>query len=591
MDFFGIVTLFGGLALFLYGMNLMGGGLSQAAGGKLEILLEKLSSSKLKGMLLGTAVTAVIQSSSATTVMVVGFVNSGLMKLQNATGIIIGANLGATITPWILSLSSITGGSFFLQLMKPTTFAPILGVVGAYLFIFNKKESNKPIGSILLGFFILMTGMSVMSGSVTPLRDDPTFLSLLTAFSFPLLGIIVGAIVTAIIQSSAASIGILQALAISGSVTYGTAIPIIMGQNIGTCISAILSSMGARPNARRAAFIHLYFNIIKVIISAVLFYSINYFVRFSFMDNSITPISIAILHSLLNLFSVIIFYPFTSKLEWLALKTIKDEVPTEDEMALNKYIGELSHLDERFLNSPVVAVEQALSVTRVMSELTARSIRRALSLFEEYSDDIFNKVDKLEDAVDVYEDRVGNYLIKISQRQLAVEDSNKLSIILHSISDLERMSDHAINIAEELKIVNEKHENFSEACKKELKVFCGAVLEIVNLTEKVFETFDLELAKHVEPLEEVVDNITERSRRHHVRRMRDGECSMEMGVHFDNLINDLERISDHCSNIAVAIIELKEDVYDSHMYLDTLKATQSDDFQRMYKEYDEKFHL
>lgn len=591
MDFFGIVTLFGGLALFLYGMNLMGSGLSDAAGGRLEILLERLSSSKLKGMLLGTAVTAVIQSSSATTVMVVGFVNSGLMKLGNATGIIIGANLGATITPWILSLSSITGGSFFLQLMKPTTFAPILGVIGAYLFIFKKKDNNKSIGSILLGFFILMTGMSVMSSSVTPLRDDPTFLSLLTAFSFPLLGILVGALVTAIIQSSAASIGILQALAISGSVTFGTAIPIIMGQNIGTCISAILSSMGAKPNARRAAFIHLYFNIIKVFVCAVLFYTVNYFVKFTFLDDSISPITIALLHSGLNLFSVVIFYPFTDILEWLARKTIKDIPLTEDELTISKYIGELDHLDERFLNSPVVAVDQALSVTRVMAELTERSIRRALSLFDKYSDDTFGKVDKLEHAVDVYEDRIGNYLIKISQRQLAVDTSNTLSIVLHSISDFERITDHAINIAEEFKKINEKEEAFSEECRRELDVYRSAVLEIMASTEEAFNTFDLEKAKTVEPLEEVIDNLNERVRRHHVKRMRDGVCSMEMGVHFDNLINDLERIADHCSNIAVAIIEVKENVDESHLYLDSLKTAQSEEFQKMFKEFEEKYHL
>ena len=591
MDFFGFVSLFGGLALFLYGMNIMGAGLTKTAGGKLEVLLERLSSSPIRGMLLGAGVTAVIQSSSATTVMVVGFVNSGLMKLSQATGIIIGANLGATITPWILSLSGINGGNFFLRLLNPSTFAPILGIIGAYFFIFVKKENLQNIGGILVGFFVLMTGMRTMSGAVSPLADDPQFTNLLLAFSQPLIGLLVGTVVTAVIQSSAASIGILQALALSGSVTYGTAIPIITGQNIGTCISALLSSIGAKTNARRAAFIHLYFNILKVAVFMVIFYSINHFVHFSFLTESIKPVNIAIIHSALNLFSVIIFMPFTSLLEKLAMMTLKDKPKSAEEEEISKYEKELAILDDRFMNSPALAVEQCLTVARRMAELSTKSIISCLDCINDYEESKYQRVELLENVVDVYEDRIGTYIVRLSQKQMNYKESNRLSIILHSISNFERITDHAINIAEVTKRMHDKERVFSEECDRELNIYTQAIHEIVVNTHDMFKTFDINMAKRIEPLEEVIDNLNERAKRHHIRRLRNGECTVDMGVHFDNIINDLERISDHCSNVAVALIEISENVYDAHEYINILKNTQSEEFQSIYKEYDKRFHL
>lgn len=591
MDIFEVITLFGGLGLFLYGMNLMGDGLTKTAGGKLEVLLERMSSTPIKGMLLGTVVTAVVQSSSATTVMVVGFVNSGIMKLSQATGIVLGANLGATVTPWIIGMSGISGGEhIILRLLNPSSFAPILGVVGAFLYVFTKPERNHDIGRIFLGFFILMTGMGLMSGSVEPLADSPEFISLLTAFSKPVVGLLVGTFVTAVIQSSSASIGILQALAISGAVTYGTAIPIVMGQNIGTCISAMLSSIGARTNARRSAFIHLYFNILKVILCMILFYSINYFVHFSFLGDYVSPFNIAMIHTLLNIFSVAVFMPFTKQLEKLAVLTVKERERKEDE-EFGKYKQELMALDERFLDNPVVAVEQCLQVTRRMAELTAKSILSALDLIYEFDKKKFDRIDRLESAIDIYEDRVGTYIVKLSQRTLSVNDSNRLSIIFHSISNFERISDHAINIASDCKKMNEKGRYFSDDGKKEIEVYVNALKEIVINTVEVFETFDIELAKRIEPLEEVIDNINEKAKRHHIKRLRSGNCTVDMGVHFDNIINDMERVADHCSNIAVTLIEINDNVYETHEYLEVVKHTQSEEFKKIFKEYDEKFHL
>lgn len=592
MDIFGVIALFGGLALFLFGMEVMGDGLTKTAGGKLEILLEKLSSTTFRGMLLGTAVTAVIQSSSATTVMVVGFVNSGIMKLSQATGVILGANLGTTVTAWILSLTDISGESFFLRILKPSTFSPIMGMIGIILYAFTKSERNKNVGSILLGFAVLMTGMDVMSSAVDPLVEMPEFRNLMIMFQNPLLGMLVGLIVTAVIQSSSASIGILQALSLSGSVSFATAIPIILGQNIGTCVTALISSAGAKTNAKRAAFIHLYFNIFKVVVFLVIFYTINMVHPFAFMDDFISPVWIAIMHTALNICAIAIFLPLSKVLEKAAMLTIKDKPKSDEEQEIDKYEKQLLFLDERFIElAPMVAVEQCMAVTRKMIELTAKSITESILYMFDQNRKSFDKVSRLETVVDVYEDRLGTYIVQLSQRTLSISDSNRLSIILHCISNFERISDHAINIAEVTKRMQEKHETFSESCLRELRIYCDAIEEIVHNTKEVFVHSDLELAKRIEPLEEVIDNINEKAKRHHIKRLKNGECTVELGIHFDNIINDLERISDHCSNVAICLIEINENVYETHEYMDVLKNTQSPNFLALYNEYDNKYHL
>ncbi len=590
MDIFGIINLLGGLSLFLFGMNVMGEGLTNTAGGKLEILLEKLSSTPLRGMLLGTAVTGVIQSSSATTVMVVGFVNSGIMKLTQAIGVILGANLGTTVTAWILSLVGISGDNLIIKLLKPSSFAPILGVIGIVMYSFMKSERKKYVGGILIGFAVLMTGMEMMGAAVAPLADSPSFTNILLMFSSPILGLIAGLLITAIIQSSSASIGILQALSLTGAVSFGTAIPIIMGQNIGTCVTALISSVGTSTNAKRAAFVHLYFNTIMAFVFMAGFYILNSIIHFNFVNDSISPVGIAMVHTLANLIAISITLPFTKGLEKLAMVTIKDKSGAEDK-EFDKYERMLGLLDNRFLETPPLAVEQCLNAARYMAVLTKKCTAYALELIGSYTENTYKKVDKLENAVDIYEDRLGTYIVLLSQKSLTVNDSNKLSIILHSISNLERISDHAKNIAQISRKMNKKGQKFSEECVAELEKYRSAVCEIVCNINKVFDTFDIDMAKRIEPLEEVIDNINDKVKRHHVHRLREGVCTVDMGVHFDNVVNDLERIADHCSNIAVTIIEISENVYETHEYIDILKRTQSEEFTRVYREYDEKFHL
>ena len=590
MDIFGVINLLGGLSLFLFGMNVMGEGLTNTAGGRLEILLEKLSSTPLRGMLLGAAVTGVIQSSSATTVMVVGFVNSGIMKLTQAIGVILGANLGTTVTAWILSLVGINGENIIIRLLKPSSFAPILGVIGIVMYSFVKDERKKYFGGVLIGFAVLMTGMEMMGAAVSPLADSPKFANALLMFSSPLLGLIAGLVITAIIQSSSASIGILQALSLTGAVSYGTAVPIIMGQNIGTCVTALISSAGTSTDARRAAFIHLYFNAIKAFVFMAGFYILNSVIHFSFINDSINPVGIAMIHTLANLIAISVTLPFTKGLERLAAVTIKDKSGTDDR-EFDEYERRLGLLDDRFLETPPLAVEQCLNAARYMALLTVKCTALALDLIGEYTEKDCKKVEKLENVADIYEDRLGTYIVLLSQRSLTVNDSNKLSIILHSINNFERISDHAKNIAQICSKMNKKGQRFSEECEAELEKYRAAVCEIVGNINKVFDTFDIGMAKRIEPLEEVIDNINDKAKRHHVQRLREGICTVDMGVHFDNVVNDLERIADHCSNIAVTIIEISENLYETHEYMDILKHTQSGEFTRAYREYSEKFHL
>lgn len=580
MDIFGVLTMIGGLALFLYGMNTMGDGLVMLSGGKLEKILEKLTKKRIMALLLGAFVTAVIQSSSATTVMVVGFVNSGIMKLTQAVGIIMGANIGTTITSWILSLTGISGGNVFVNLLKPSSFSPILAAIGIVCIMTSKNgEKKKIVGNILLGFAILMFGMETMSGAVEPLKDNKAFTGMLTAFSNPLLGMAAGAVLTAVIQSSSASVGILQALCMSGAITYGTAIPIIMGQNIGTCVTALISAIGASKNAKRAAFIHLYFNLIGTIIFMIGFYSINSVMHFTFLTDSAGAAGIAVIHSLFNIGCAIILFPFANQLVKLATFTVRNHKDNENDPVRP---AELAALDERFLDTPSYAIRLCKKAVVKMSEHTNEAILLALDLQAKYSDEKVEEVIKLEQLVDEYEDKIGTYLVKLASKDLGKDDSHELSILLHSISDFERMSDHAINIAESFKKKNDENVEFSFKATEELKFLGVAVKNIMKLTLNIFYTRDTKIAVNVEPLEEVIDDLVMEMKQRHIDRLKHGECSMEAGILLEDILTNYERVSDHCSNIAAALIEIESDELDMHEYVD-VKVKGSDPYFR--KEY------
>lgn len=585
MDFFSVLTMIGGLALFLYGMNVMGDGLAKVSGGKLEKILENLTSNRLKAVLLGVGVTAVIQSSSATTVMVVGFVNSGIMKLSQAIGIIMGANIGTTVTSWILSLSGIESDNFFIKFLKPTSFSPILAIIGVIFIMFFKNEKKKDIGTILAGFAILMVGMDTMSNAVKPLADVPEFTNILLMFSNPILGMIAGAVLTAIIQSSSASVGILQALCITGAVSYDTALPIIMGQNIGTCVTAMISGIGANKNARRAAIVHLYFNVIGTLLFMVIFYFLNFFIDFKFLNNSANAAGIAIIHSIFNVFATCILLPFANVLEKLAYITIPDSKQTQEEF------NDDFHLDVRFLEKPAFAIEQCKNVSVRMANLSKVALLSSIDLIESYDENMVNDVLDMEEKVDKYEDELGTYLLKLNSKNLTERDSHTVSMILHCIGDFERISDHAVNIVEVAKEINEKHLEFSDDAKGELKVFTKAVQEIVNKAIKVFETEDIEFAKTVEPLEEVIDYLSVEIKKRHIDRLREGKCTIEMGFVFSDITTNYERVADHCSNIAVCLIEIKEDGFEMHEYIDTLKNSNDERFKKDYMKYKKDYIL
>ena len=581
-DFFSILTLFGGLAIFLYGMNVMGDGLEKFSGGKLKSILENLTSNPIKGVLLGTGVTAIIQSSSATTVMVVGFVNSGIMKLSQAIGIIMGANVGTTITSWLLSLTGIEGDNFFLELIKPSSFAPVLACVGIVMTMFLKGERKNNLGSIFIGFGVLMTGMELMSGAVKPLADVPEFQNILLMFSNPILGILTGALLTAVIQSSSASVGILQALSVTGSIKYSNAIPIIMGQNIGTCITAILSSIGTNKDARRTSVVHLSFNILGTLSFLILYYSLNAILKFDFIEQSINAADIAIIHTLFNFFTTAVLLPFTKQLERLAYFVIKD-----DENTHNKY----KLLDERLLNTPSVAAHQAKSITNNMAMYCVDSFDRLLALFNNYNDKDFDTISDNEEAVDRYEDKLGTYLIRLSQQNLTVTDSHIVSNILHAIGDFERISDHELNIADAIKEIHEKELSFSETAVHEATVLLKAVNEIITLTVNSFTSNDLEAAKNVEPLEQLIDKLTIKIKRHHIKRLKAGSCSIETGFVFSDLLTSCERIADHCSNVAVCLIQVTDDAFDTHEYLNSVKYGGENDFDEKYNAYKIKYKI
>lgn len=582
MSIFNVLSLFGGLAMFLFGMSVMGDGLEKSAGSKLKTILERLTSSPLKGFLLGVAVTAVIQSSSATTVMVVGFVNSGIMSLRQAIGIIMGANVGTTVTSWILSLSGIQGDSFFVQMLKPSSFSPVLAVIGIVLYMFVKSSKKKDIGSILLGFAVLMFGMETMSGAVEPLKDVPAFTNILLLFSNPVLGVLAGAALTAIIQSSSASVGILQALSATGQITFGSAIPIILGQNIGTCATAMLSSVGTNKNARRTAIVHLYFNTIGTIVFLIAFYALKAVFDFQFVNVSINQVGIAIVHTTFNLVCTAVMLPFAGVLERLACATIKDEPTEADEFQL---------LDERLMVTPPVAIEQCRKLTIRMAEKSEHAMDLALSLIQNFDPEVYNTVRETEARIDVYEDRLGTYLVGLSARSLSQADSREVSRLLHTIGDFERISDHAVEIAKAAEEMHTKEIHFSTDAQGEVDVISAAVRRVLHISIESFTTGDVKLAFQVEPLEQVVDHLRSTMKNRHIARLQEGSCTIELGFIFSDLLTSFERVSDHCSNIAACMIELQHGSYDTHEYLNSIKNGQSPEFIESYNGFLKEYAL
>ncbi len=585
MDIFSLLNLIGGLSLFLYGMNIMGSGLSKMAGGKLESILERLTSKRIFAVLLGAGVTAIIQSSSATTVMVVGFVNSGIMHLSQAVGVIMGANIGTTVTSWILSLTGIEGNSIFINLLKPTSFSPVLAAIGIIMIMACKDGSKKKdIGEILIGFALLMFGMEMMSSSVSGLADDPSFAGMMTAFSNPILGLLAGLIITAIIQSSSASVGILQALCATGAVHYAVALPIIMGQNIGTCVTSIISSIGANRNAKRAAMIHLYFNLIGTTIFMIVFYSINTFVNFAFLQDAANAAGIAVIHSSFNIGATIILFPFSDKLVRLAEITIPDK-KNKAEIVRKDTIS----IDERFLERPAFAMQLCRGKAHEMAQLSKKAMHLALETLLDYDDQKAEQVIKLESDADKYEDVLGTYLVKLSGKNISLEDSKSMSVILHSISDFERISDHALDIVESAKEIYTKRLEFSEHAKDEIKTLCRAVNDICDMTADSFCNDDHIAATHVEPLEEVIDTLSREIKENHIKRLQKGKCTIEMGFILEDVLTGLERVSDHCSNIAVEMITIYDNAYNTHEYFKTFSTEKkqefSDEYRRLLKNY------
>lgn len=562
MDLFSIFTLCGGLAFFLYGMTTMSKSLEKMAGGKLERLLKNMTSNPFKSLLLGAGITIAIQSSSAMTVMLVGLVNSGVMELGQTIGVIMGSNIGTTLTAWILSLTGLESGNVFVNLLKPENFSPLVALVGIILIMGSKKQKRRDIGRIMVGFSILMYGMELMKEAVSPLADMPEFASILTAFNNPLLGVLVGAVFTGIIQSSAASVGILQALALTGSITYGMAIPIIMGQNIGTCVTALLSSIGVNRNAKRVAVIHISFNIIGTVVCLILFYGGNLIFHFAFMNQPVGAVGIAFCHTVFNVFTTVILLPFSRQLEQLARRLIKSE-PKKEHFAF---------LDPLLLRTPGVAVSECVNMTVQMGQTARRNVLLAIEQLSDYQESRETEILENEDKLDIYEDRLGGYLVEISQHGISIADSRTVSRLLHAIGDFERLGDHALNLQESARELHEKELHFSAAAEAELEVLLSALRDILDQALNSFSADDPDTAKKVEPLEETVDRLIEEIRVRHIQRLQTGECTIQLGFVLNDLLTNFERVSDHCSNIAVSIIEEHNGEADRHAYLHSVKA-------------------
>lgn len=580
MDIFSFISLFGGLALFLYGMNLMSQGLEKLAGGKLEEILRRMTSSPLKSLFLGIGITAVIQSSSAVTVMLVGLVNSGIMQLSGTVGVIMGSNIGTTVTAWILSLIGIESDNVWVRLLKPESFSPVLALVGIILMMSAKSSRKKDIGSILIGFAILMYGMDFMSDSVSPLADSPKFASILTAFSNPLLGLLTGLVLTAVIQSSSASVGILQALSLTGGISYGMAIPIIMGQNIGTCATALISSIGVSKNAKRVAVIHISFNIIGTVIFMTLYFIAHFLIDMPFIASAISPVGIAVVHSIFNITTTVLLLPFSKQLVKLAEGTIKTEPEKE-----------IAFLDERLLNTPSIALQECNHIATDMAYVAKNSMMAAMDLLFDYDREKAENVKELEKEADIYEDRLGSYLVRLSGAQLSDADSRQISKLLHTIGDFERISDHAVNVTEAAQELSEKKIVLSEEGRREIRIATSAIKEILDIAITAFDEDDLEMAFRVEPLEQAVDGIIEEIKLNHVNRLQTGTCTIQHGFVLSDILTNYERVSDHCSNIAVAMIELSKSSFDTHKYLDKLKTMSDPEFKEMFAEYQKKYAI
>ena len=577
-----IISLLGGLALFLFGMDVMGKALERLAGGKLQNVLAKMSSTVPRGFILGMSVTAVIQSSSATTVMVVGFVNSGIMTLRQAIGVIMGSNVGTTVTSWLLSLTALEGDSFLVQVFKPTTLAPLLGVIGIVLFMFTKSEKKQGLGTILLGFMALMTGMELMSDSMAFLKEEAWFANLMVSFSNPLLGILAGAVLTAIIQSSSASVGILQGLCSTGAITVGNALPIILGQNIGTCVTAMISTVGTNRNARRTALVHLYFNIVGVLIVALLVYGINLFFPLAILKEQAGPMEIAILHTGFNLLATAILLPMSRLLEKLAYLTIPQQAVHQAPVLL----------DPLLLNTPAVAIQRAMDVACDMADTARDSMAKAIELTRNYSEDGYQLIKEMEDKTDLHEDALGTYLVQLTGKKLSVEDNRILNTVLYTISDFERIADHAVDIAKAGREMAEKNIRFSKQAQEELAVLETAVMDVINHTITAFRNQDLYQAMKVEPQEQVVDALVKEVKSRHVRRLRDGLCSVEYGFVLEDILTSYERSADHCSNVAVEMLQVSEGKLEAHEYLNALKGGQlqeSAQFSERFQKYRAKY--
>lgn len=581
MDLFGLLELIGGLALFLFGMSIMGTGLEKSAGNKLKGFLERLTSKKLNGFLLGVGVTSVIQSSSATTVMVVGFVNSGIMTLKQAIHVIMGANVGTTVTAWILSLTGIEGSNLFVKLLKPSSFTPIIAILGIIYYLFLKNEKKKDIGLIMLGFATLIYGMEAMSAAVKPLGEVEAFRNVLLMFSNPILGVLVGAIFTGIIQSSSASVGILQALSATGQVTIGTTIPIIMGQNIGTTVTALISSVGTNKNARRAAMVHLYFNIIGTGVFLVFYTTLKYFIELPFLNNAANQVSIAVIHSIFNISCTALLLPFSGLLERMAYRTIKED-EEQDRFTL---------LDPRLFSTPAIAINQSRTVAKEMADISQSSIKQAISLVNSYDEKLALHIKDLEKQTDNYEDVLGTYLVKLSGNDLSSRDNKEAAKLLYLIGEFERISDYSVSIVSSAAEINEKKIKFSNKAISELNVIMSAVQEVVETAVMSFVNNDVALARRVEPLEEVIDDLKSVMKKQHISRLQNNECTLELGFVYSDLIIVLERISDHCSNIASCIIEMSHDRLEMHNYQYEVKHEQNNEFSKLYHEYSDKYSL
>lgn len=580
MNIYSILQLCGGLAFFLFGMHVMSGSLEKLAGGNLQKILKEVTSNPIKSLFFGAIVTIAIQSSSALTVMLVGLVNSGIMELAQTVGVIMGSNIGTTLTAWILSLSGIESDNLFISMLKPENFSPVIALIGVIMIMGSKNEKRKDVGIIMAGFAVLMYGMQLMSGAVSPLADMPEFTGLLTTFNNPFLGVLVGAVFTGVIQSSAASVGVLQALAMTGAISYSMAIPIIMGQNIGTCVTALLSSIGVNKNAKRVSIIHISFNLFGTAIGLVVYCIARYVVDLALFNDSITPVMIAVFHSIFNVATTIILLPFSNSLVKIAKKLVTTD--NADGQVV---------LDERLLLSPGLAVKECLEKTNEMAELARDSFKNALDLFDNYSDSKFDDIEVMEERLDYLEDQLDTFLIHLSGKDVSEDGNNEISKMLHAINDFERIGDHAINMAKLAKQIDDNNLEFSKNARKELTVLNNALREILTLTVEAFSKNDLTEAVKVEPLEQVIDDLTKEIRNHHIERLQKGKCDSRLGVFLTDYITNCERASDHCSNIAVCLIQTHNSSFETHDYLNELKAGQEPAFVGQFTMYQDKYHL